>query len=78
MWVLRFAEGIPIQVISNATISVDTYFFLSGLLLTYMYLKDKTDKERSKPINYGEKLKEFFVGVIRRFIRYVILIRAGN
>lgn len=71
MWLLRFSEGIPVQVLSNASVSVDTYFILSGLLLTYMYLKDKTDKERNKPINYGEKLNEFFVAVIRRFIRYV-------
>lgn len=66
IWALRFAEGIPAQVISNATISVDTYLFLSGLLLAYMYLKNKG---RNKPINCGEKLKEFFVCVLRRFIR---------
>ncbi|XP_011168771.1 nose resistant to fluoxetine protein 6 [Solenopsis invicta] len=69
MWVMRFSEGIPIQVISNATISVDTFFFISGFLLTYTYLKDKTDEKWNKSCNYGEKLKEFFVCVIRRFIR---------
>jgi len=71
IWALRISEGFPVQVISNATISVDTYLFLSGLLLTYMYMKNKMDKERNKPINYGEKLNEFFVCIIRRFIRYV-------
>lgn len=70
MWIVRFAEGIPVQVISNATLSIDTYFFLSGFLLTYTYLKSK-DKKRNEPIDYREKLKEFFVCVIRRFIRYV-------
>ncbi|XP_018300565.1 nose resistant to fluoxetine protein 6 [Mycetomoellerius zeteki] len=78
IWTLRFAEGIPIQVISNGTISVDTYFFLSGFLLAYMYLKDKIDKERNKSIHYREKLNEFFVSVIKRYIRltptYIMMI----
>ncbi|XP_024887479.1 nose resistant to fluoxetine protein 6-like [Temnothorax curvispinosus] len=69
VWALRFAEGIPIQVISNATISVDTFFFLSGFLLAYLYLKNKTDIEQNKPINWREMLKEFFYGMMRRFIR---------
>jgi len=78
---LRFAEGIPIQVISNASLAVDTYFFLSGFLLAYTYLKHKTDKERIKPIHYREKLNEFFVSIIKRYIRYVsnvILIQVNN
>ncbi|KYN12525.1 Nose resistant to fluoxetine protein 6 [Trachymyrmex cornetzi] len=75
VWTLRFAEGIPIQVISNASVSVDTYFFLSGFLLAYMFLEHKIDKER---IHYGEKLNRFFVSVIKRYIRltptYIIMI----
>ncbi|XP_036138986.1 nose resistant to fluoxetine protein 6-like [Monomorium pharaonis] len=79
VWLVRFSQGLPIQVLSNATVSVDTYFFISGLLLAYMYLKENTtDKERNKSFNYGEKLNEFFVCVIRRFIRltppYMIMI----
>ncbi|KAG5322560.1 NRF6 protein, partial [Pseudoatta argentina] len=78
IWTLRFAEGIPIQVISNASIAVDTYFFLSGFLLAYVYLKHKTDKEKIKPIHYREKLNEFFISIIKRYIRltptYIIMI----
>ncbi|XP_011054560.1 PREDICTED: nose resistant to fluoxetine protein 6 [Acromyrmex echinatior] len=78
IWTLRFAEGISIQVISNASIAVDTYFFLSGFLLAYVYLKHKTDKEKIKPIHYREKLNEFFVSIIKRYIRltptYIIMI----
>ncbi|KYN30589.1 Nose resistant to fluoxetine protein 6 [Trachymyrmex septentrionalis] len=70
--------SIPIQVISNASLAVDTYFFLSGFLLAYTYLKHKTDKERIKPIHYREKLNEFFVSIIKRYIRltpaYVMMI----
>ncbi|KYN30536.1 Nose resistant to fluoxetine protein 6 [Trachymyrmex septentrionalis] len=77
-WMLRFAEGIPIQVISNAFVSVDTYFFLSGFLLAYMNLKNKIDKGRSKPIHYKKKLNEFFVSILKRYIRltpaYIMMI----
>ena len=69
MW--RLVETVPAQVISNGTLSVDTYFFLSGFLLTYTYLKNKIDKERINPINYKEKLNEFFVSIMKRYIRYV-------
>ncbi|XP_070524251.1 nose resistant to fluoxetine protein 6 [Cardiocondyla obscurior] len=69
-WIMRFADGVSIQVISNMTVSVDTYFFLSGFLLSYVYLKNKiNNKERNKQINYWEKLKEFFMFIIKRFIR---------
>ncbi|XP_018308518.1 nose resistant to fluoxetine protein 6, partial [Mycetomoellerius zeteki] len=78
VWLLRLSEGIPFQVISNGTVSVDTYFFLSGFLLAYTYLKNKIDKERIKPIDYREKLNEFFVGLIKRYVRltpaYIMMI----
>jgi len=69
-WSIRFGTGLPIQVLTNSIMSVDTYLFQGGFLLAYLYLKN-TDKDRSKPINYRAKLNEFFVYVIRRFIRYV-------
>ncbi|XP_018355372.1 PREDICTED: nose resistant to fluoxetine protein 6-like [Trachymyrmex septentrionalis] len=78
IWTLRLAEGVFIQVFSNSTVSVDTYFFLSGLLLTYTYLKNKIDKERTNPINYKEKINKFFVSIMKRYIRltpaYVMMI----
>lgn len=69
--ILRFSEGIPAQILSNASFSVDTYFFLSGFLLAYMYLKNNANKGRNKSINYGVKLRQFFDYVLIRFIRYV-------
>ncbi|XP_018364834.1 PREDICTED: nose resistant to fluoxetine protein 6-like [Trachymyrmex cornetzi] len=75
---LRMAKGVPMQVFTNSTVSVDTYFFLSGFLLAYMYLKNKIDKERIKPIHYREKLNEFFIITINRYIRltpaYVMMV----
>lgn len=80
-WAVRMGTGMPIQVLTNAIISVDTYLFQSGFLLAYLYLKNASDKDHSKPINYRAKLNEFFVYVIRRFIRYVfhvILVHVNN
>lgn len=70
-WALRMSENFAIQVLSNATLTVDTYFFLSGFLLAYVYLTDAMSKMQTKPINYAAKMNGFFVAVTKRFIRYV-------
>ncbi|XP_018364835.1 PREDICTED: nose resistant to fluoxetine protein 6-like [Trachymyrmex cornetzi] len=78
IWMLRTVESVPMQVLANGTVSVDTYFFLSGFLLVYTNLKNKTDKERIKSFHYKEKLNEFFVSIMKRCIRltpaYVMMI----
>lgn len=71
-WSWRIAEGFVVQIISNSTLSVDTFFFLSGFLVAYMYLVAHRDDRPGKP-NYGLKVLEYIVTVIRRFIRYAIL-----
>lgn len=68
----RLTKGLLIQIVTNANMSVDTYFFISGFLVAYLYLKNVMGKERIEPINYRAKLNEFFVSVIRRYIRYVL------
>ncbi|XP_029676634.1 nose resistant to fluoxetine protein 6-like [Formica exsecta] len=68
-WSWRVSKGLPIQVLTNSHISVDTFFFISGFLVAYLYLKNVTGKGRIEPINYRAKLNEFFVSVIRRYIR---------
>ncbi|XP_036139608.1 nose resistant to fluoxetine protein 6-like [Monomorium pharaonis] len=45
---------------------VDTYFFSSGCLVTYLYLKNKV---LIKPIRCKEKLTEFCIYIIIRFFR---------
>ncbi|XP_025264528.1 nose resistant to fluoxetine protein 6-like [Camponotus floridanus] len=55
--------------VSVNTVSVETYFFSSGLLVSYLYLKDKMNKRKVTSTNYKEKLNEFFIHVIKRFIR---------
>ncbi|CAL1684887.1 unnamed protein product [Lasius platythorax] len=68
-WTLRAAKGLAVQTLTNANISVDTYFFISGFLVAYLFLKNVMGKERIGSINYRAKINEFFVYVIRRFIR---------
>jgi len=62
-------------------ISVDVFFFSSGCLITYLYFKDKTNEILIKSINCRQKLTEFFIHIIKRFIRYIFfvyLIHANN
>lgn len=59
------------RLITNIIVPVDTFFFSSGFLLTYLYLKDKIGTKRTTSINYKAKLNEFFIHIITRFIRYV-------
>jgi len=54
--------------------SVDVFFFSSGCLTTYSYLKDKTNKILIKSIGCRQKLIEFFIHIIKRFIRYVFFV----
>ncbi|XP_043275242.1 nose resistant to fluoxetine protein 6-like isoform X2 [Venturia canescens] len=71
-WSWRSAEGFAVQIISNATLSVDTYFFLGGFLVAYLYYKPRlTNKNKKKrdEINYGAKAKQFFSAVFSRFVR---------
>ncbi|KAG5344692.1 NRF6 protein, partial [Acromyrmex charruanus] len=80
--ILRFVDSLPIQMLSNGSVSVDTYFFLSGFLLAYTYLKNKIDKERINPINYKEKINKYFVIIMKRYIRltpaYIMMIGLGQ
>ncbi|XP_015601967.1 nose resistant to fluoxetine protein 6 [Cephus cinctus] len=65
----RMSEGLGEQIISNSTLSVDTFFFLSGFLVAYLYLNGKKGKEEKKSANYLLKLAEFCIPVLRRFLR---------
>ncbi|XP_046986149.1 uncharacterized protein LOC124556202 [Schistocerca americana] len=62
------SEGFMVQVVSNSTLSVDTFFFLSGFLVSYLYYQGKQGK---KPFQEtcGSKIVEFITMVLRRIIR---------
>ncbi|XP_014602889.1 PREDICTED: LOW QUALITY PROTEIN: nose resistant to fluoxetine protein 6-like [Polistes canadensis] len=75
----RKSEGFFAQLITNAPISVDTFFFLGGFLLAYVYLKNEIGgKDKRKPYNYLNTIKLYFLILLKRFLRltptYMIVI----
>ncbi|XP_072747411.1 nose resistant to fluoxetine protein 6-like isoform X1 [Anoplolepis gracilipes] len=65
----RITFDFLIKILFNIIVPVDTFFFLSGFLIAYIYFKDKINKEKPISINYKVKLNEFFTHIIKRFIR---------
>lgn len=61
----RMTDDFFTQVLSNATLSVDTFFFTGGFLLTYTYLKSQGNKKKS----FSESTIQIIKGIIRRYIR---------
>ncbi|XP_076754898.1 nose resistant to fluoxetine protein 6-like [Xylocopa sonorina] len=69
-------ESFIAHIFSNATYSVDTYFFISGFLLCYVFLKEQDKKMMSKGLK--SKVSQFFGAIVKRYIRitpaYVIVL----
>ncbi|CAB3384504.1 Hypothetical predicted protein [Cloeon dipterum] len=70
----RMAEGFAVQVVANSTLSVDTFFFISGFLVAYLYYKgEQKTRVLEKGMPARAKLilntKRFFLMVAKRFIR---------
>ncbi|XP_067685689.1 O-acyltransferase like protein-like [Haliotis asinina] len=59
---LPITKSFSFQVIMNGTLSVDTFFFLSGLLVTYLFLKE-TEKAG------GLKVKHMVMYYVHRYLR---------
>ncbi|XP_068969037.1 nose resistant to fluoxetine protein 6-like [Bombus flavifrons] len=55
------------QLISNFTLSVDTFFFMSGFLLSYTFLKERRKYQGTPPI--AKRMDEFFQKIVKRYIR---------
>ncbi|XP_011633885.1 uncharacterized protein LOC105425018, partial [Pogonomyrmex barbatus] len=68
-WFLRYSGSFWISLFDISFLSVDIFFLSSGCLVTYLYLRNKTDKELIKPIGYRQKLITFSVYMIKRYIR---------
>ncbi|XP_043578464.1 nose resistant to fluoxetine protein 6-like isoform X2 [Bombus pyrosoma] len=61
------AENLLMQVISNFTFSVDAFFFMSGFLLSYTFLKERRKYQGIPPI--AKRMNNFFQKIIKRYIR---------
>lgn len=77
VWFARESENFATQVITNATLSVDTFFLISGFLFTYLYFANKNNKKLHL-LSYGTMFKIYLLYIAKRFIRltpaYMIII----
>ncbi|CAL7947882.1 unnamed protein product [Xylocopa violacea] len=65
--VFEMNETFITQIFSNATFSVDTYFFISGYLLSHLFLRDQEKKMMSK--NLKSKTIEYLLAIVKRYVR---------
>ncbi|XP_066275301.1 nose resistant to fluoxetine protein 6-like [Branchiostoma lanceolatum] len=51
---IEISQTFTFQAINNGTVSVDSFFFLSGLLMSYLLIQQiEKNKERGKSVRYG-------------------------
>lgn len=74
-WGIRLTEGFAMQLIVNGTLMVDTFFFISGFLMAYPYLKqNRKSVTEDKTFSYKTRVVDFFGTILKRFIRFIISI----
>ncbi|XP_048270686.1 nose resistant to fluoxetine protein 6-like [Bombus terrestris] len=61
------AQNVLFQIISNPTFTVDTFFFMSGFLLSYMFLRERRKYQGIPSI--AKRMNEFFQMIVIRYIR---------
>ncbi|KAL3279091.1 hypothetical protein HHI36_016605 [Cryptolaemus montrouzieri] len=66
-YAFRISETFLLQIMTNSTYSVDTYLFLSGFLIAYLFYKSKKLNEQN--VNYSRKISEFLIMCFHRFVR---------
>ncbi|KAK0159954.1 hypothetical protein PV328_007409 [Microctonus aethiopoides] len=57
------------QTISNATFSVDTFFFISGLLVTILFYRSMSTNKNDKENFFKSSGNKFFIMILYRFVR---------
>ncbi|XP_063912546.1 nose resistant to fluoxetine protein 6-like [Zophobas morio] len=65
----RLSEDIFAQILSNSTYCVDTYLFLSGFLLAYLFFMAKKNIDRISSGGYLKNVLLFFHMFMNRFLR---------
>lgn len=66
--VFPWVKGFAFQVIFNATVSVDTFFVLSGILSAYLLFKNLA-KGSQNPASFFKSVPIMY---LHRYIRYYI------
>lgn len=64
---VQMSTGFFMQIIANGTYSVDTFFFIGGFLLTYVFLQ-AIGKE-TKPKSLKSRMYDLLLGIVKRYIR---------
>lgn len=67
-WLWRFVEN-GIYIVDIGLLSVDFFFFSSGCLVAYLYLKHKMNETIVKPIDWRQKLIELIIHIMKRLVR---------
>ncbi|XP_076754904.1 nose resistant to fluoxetine protein 6-like [Xylocopa sonorina] len=74
----EMSDNFFMQIVNNGTLSLDTFFFMSGFMLTKVFLKKQLRATTQKSLK--TKLKGFLLSIGKRYIRitpaYFILILA--
>ncbi|XP_012146686.2 nose resistant to fluoxetine protein 6 isoform X1 [Megachile rotundata] len=60
-------NDVEIQILSNATLSVDTYLFISGFLLAFVFLKAQNKERKVHP--FQRNAINFFSAIFKRYMR---------
>lgn len=67
---LKLSEGFSEQLITNSTFAVDTFFFISGLLVAIVFYKSRRGSSKEDDnISIKKKVNEFSFMVLKRFLR---------
>ncbi|XP_014254661.1 nose resistant to fluoxetine protein 6-like [Cimex lectularius] len=67
-------ETFGFQTVSNATFSVDSFFFISGLLVSYLYFKGTSKPEREQTIRTPRAPRPFLVEMKIMALKYFTLL----
>lgn len=65
----RLSESFLVQPVSNSTYCVDTFFFISGFLVSFLFYKSKKKLIKQQQISVSSSVKDFFLMVLNRFLR---------
>ncbi|XP_060526879.1 nose resistant to fluoxetine protein 6-like isoform X2 [Cylas formicarius] len=66
-YAFRLTENFMAQIFSNSTYAVDTYLFLSGFLLAYLFFKKTNPHATHHHTDYAKKGRQFVMMLSNRF-----------